>query len=153
MTAKSTKSPKQAKTSKATKTTKPSASDLAEMWKGRCYGTAMLLLVIIICLMLGGVWFYMNYKDNIVSDEDLAALEVFDEVSETFVNNFDLKDGARTYADVTEYGVSPDGDFYIGYKLNTLDDANNVTESKDGRVYFWTDDETGKRSYGFGYSD
>ena len=150
MAARNTKSTKKTKTAK---TTKPSASDLAEMWKSRCYGTATILLIIILGLLIGGVGLYMNYRDNIVSDEDVAALAVYDEVAESFVNGFDLKEGAKTYADVNSYGVSPDGDFYIGYTLNELDGQNNVTSSKNGKIYFWTDKEDGHRSYGFSYDE
>ena len=150
MAARNAKSTKKTKTAK---TTKPSTNSLAEMWKSRCYGTATILLIIILGLMIGGVALYMNYHDNIVSDEDLAALAVYDEVAESFVNGFDLKDGVKTHADVNDYGVSPDGDFYIGYTLNELDDENNVTNSKNGRIYFWTDKEDGHRSYGFSYDE
>ena len=141
------------KTTTKTTTKKVSSQNLAEMWKSRCYGAVMILLLIILGMMVGGIGFYMSIKDNIVSDEDLAALGAFDEVAETFVNGFDLVDGTKTHADVSGYGISPDGDFYIGYKLNYLDENNEITKSRDGKVYFWSDKETGKRSFGFGYDD
>ena len=89
---------------------------------------------------------------SLLSEEDAAALEVYDEVAESFVNGFDLKEGVKTYADVSGYGISPDGDFYISYQLNTLDDLNNVTDSQNGKIYFW-ESEDGHRSFGFGYEE
>ncbi len=120
----------------------------------RFWWTTGILLALFIITTVASSAFFLNIRKNIVNDNDIAALEVFKEVANGFLNNFELNAEKTIGTEVKDYGVSKDGDFYISFKYFVRDEEDiNYTEEGDARVYFWTDKETGRRSFGFSYDE
>ena len=114
----------------------------AETWKRRFWVSTVSLLTVIALLLVGGTSYLLNLKNNVVSDAELATLEVFDEVATPFLQQFEF-----------DREKPEDGDFYISFKYYVQNDdgSYDYNNGKSGKVYFWTDKQDGHRSYGFSY--
>lgn len=90
----------------------------ANIWQKRFYWSTGILSALLILALACGAGYAISINNNIVSDDDLAALAVFDEIARPFINNFNA-DGENhpTVTEVYDHGISPDGDFNIGFNL------------------------------------
>ncbi len=139
------------------KNAKTSDSQMVETWKKRFWLATSILSTIILIIVTVGCVGFLCVKDKIVSDEDIAALAVFDEIAAPFINNIQSRpeDNHITTTKVSGYDISPDGDFNISFNLCEridTEDGFKYGNCRDGKMYFWWDDEYG-RSYGFGFDE
>ena len=125
----------------------------ATIWQKRFWASTITSLIIIVAMLVGGTSYIVSIKNNVVSDEDLTTLAMFDEVATPFLKQFEFDREKPTVAEATGHGISEDGDFYISFKYYVQNDDGtyDYNNSKTGKVYFWTDKQDGHRSYGFSY--
>ena len=141
---------------KSEKTVKKQQETPSDVYKKRFWCSIVVSAIIILLMLICGTFCLIKNKDikSEISNEDLAALDIFDEIAKGFLDNFDLDTERTIGTQVQGYGISKDGDFYISFKyfIRNEDDMT-YSEGGNAKMYFWTDKETGHRSYAVSWDE